>query len=71
MTYFSNGGIYLIKRELLNLIPKNTKFNATDLMEKAISEGNKVAAYNFSGYWLDIGKPEDFEQAQIDIKNLK
>ncbi|MDA9213976.1 nucleotidyltransferase family protein [Bacteroidia bacterium] len=71
MTYFSNGGIYLIKRELLNLIPKNTKFNATDLMENAISEGKKVAAYNFSGYWLDIGKPEDFEQAQTDIKNLK
>jgi len=53
------------------LIPKNTKFNATDLMEKTILEGKKVAAYNFSGYWLDIGKPEDFEQAQIDIKNLK
>lgn len=71
MTYFSNGGIYLIKRELLDLIPKKTSFNATDLMENAISEGKKVAAYNFSGYWLDIGKPEDFEQAQIDIKNLK
>jgi purine-nucleoside phosphorylase len=34
-------------------------------------EGKKVVAYPLVGYWLDIGKHEDFNKAQIDIKNIK
>ena len=70
-TYYSNGGIYLMKRKALDFLPKNTFFNATDLMEKLIDEGKKVISYPFSSYWLDIGKFEDFEKAQKDIKQIK
>ena len=35
-TYQSNAGIYLFKKDMVNLIPKNQHFNATDLMEKMI-----------------------------------
>jgi dTDP-glucose pyrophosphorylase len=69
-TYYSNGGIYLMKRECLDLIPKNSFFNATDLMELLISRGDKVASYPLRGYWLDIGKHEDFKKAQEDIKYI-
>ncbi len=70
-TYYSNGGIYLIKRELLDFIPKNNFYNATDLMEDLIQQNKKVISFPFSGYWLDVGKHEDFEKAQIDINNIK
>lgn len=70
-TYYSNGGIYLMKREVLNFIPKNTFYNATDLMEKLINEKFKVISYPFLGYWLDIGRHEDFEKAHLDIKYIK
>lgn len=70
-TYFSNGGIYLIKKECLNYLPKNTHFNATDLIEKLITINKKIISYPLSGYWLDVGKHEDFEKAQIDIKHIK
>jgi dTDP-glucose pyrophosphorylase len=70
-TYYSNGGIYLMKRAVLEYIPKNTHFNATDLMEKLIAEKKKVVSYPFIGYWLDVGKHEDFEKAQIDINTIK
>lgn len=70
-TYYSNGGIYLIKRELLDLIPKNNFYNATDLMEDLIQKNKKVVSIPFSGYWLDVGKHEDFEKAQNDINNIK
>ena len=70
-TYYSNGGIYLIKKEMLNFIPKQTFFNATDLMEELISKNLKVISFPFSGYWLDVGKHEDFEKAHIDIHNIK
>jgi dTDP-glucose pyrophosphorylase len=70
-TYFANGGIYLMKKEILNYIPKNTFFNTTDLMEKLIVENFKVISFPFLGYWLDVGKHEDFEKAKNDIKNIK
>jgi len=69
-TYYSNGGIYLMKRELVKHIPTNSHFNTTDLMEELIAKGKKVISYPFSGYWLDVGKHEDFNKAQIDIKKL-
>ena len=69
-TYYSNGGIYIVKKELLKKIPKNTFYNATDLMESVIEDGGKLVSYPIRQYWLDIGKPEDFEKAQSDIKHL-
>lgn len=70
-TYYSNGGIYLMKRSVLDFIPKNTHFNATDLMEKLIAEKKKIISHPFLGYWLDVGKHEDFEKAQRDITKIK
>ncbi len=70
-TYYSNGGIYLVKREVLQFIPKNNFFNATDLIELLIERNYKVISIPFSGYWLDVGKHEDFEKAQTDIKHVK
>jgi dTDP-glucose pyrophosphorylase len=69
-TYYSNGGVYLMKKEMLKYIPQDTFFNATDLMEELIRNEHKVISFPFSGYWLDIGKHEDFEKAQNDIKYL-
>jgi dTDP-glucose pyrophosphorylase len=69
--YFSNGGVYLMKKDMLKYIPENTLFNSTDLIETLISKAYKVISYPFSGYWLDVGKHEDFEKAQVDINNLK
>ncbi|MGB1004744.1 MAG: nucleotidyltransferase family protein, partial [Salibacteraceae bacterium] len=70
-TYYSNGGIYLIKKEVLNKIPKGEHYNSTDLMEQVIADGGKLISYPIREYWLDIGRHEDFNQAQEDIKNLK
>lgn len=70
-TYYSNGGIYLMKREILDFVPKNEFFNATDLMEKLIAQEKKLVSYPIRQYWLDVGKHEDFEKAQIDIKHIK
>ena len=69
-TYYSNGGIYLVKKDLLKWIPQNTFYNSTDLMEKVIQEGLKLISYPMRHYWLDIGKPEDFRRAQEDIEHL-
>lgn len=68
--YYANAGIYLIKRELLSLIPKDTFYNATDFMDKLIELGKKVIRFPIAGYWIDIGKPEDFKSVQEFARNL-
>jgi dTDP-glucose pyrophosphorylase len=70
-TYYSNGGIYLMKKEMIELVPQNKFYNATDLMEDLIQKKKKIISVPFSGYWLDVGNHEDFQKAQSDIKNIK
>jgi dTDP-glucose pyrophosphorylase/mRNA-degrading endonuclease RelE of RelBE toxin-antitoxin system len=70
-TYYSNAGIYLIKRKLLHLIPVAKHFNATDFMEALIEQGGKVIHFPIHGYWLDIGKHDDFNKAQEEVAHIK
>ena len=70
-TYYSNGGIYLIKKSVLNNIPKNKFFNSTDLMELLIEKNYKLISYPMRDYWLDIGNHKDYKKAQNDINHIK
>ncbi len=70
-TYYSNAGIYILKRSLLKMIPRNQFFDITNLMDKVIEMNLKLTTYPINGYWLDIGKHEDFKKAQEDIKHIK
>jgi dTDP-glucose pyrophosphorylase len=71
ITYYSNAGIYLIRKEMIKMIPHNSFYNATDLIELLIHKKKKVTYDPILGYWLDIGKMDDFYKAQEDIKHLK
>lgn len=68
--YYANAGIYLIKKELLKLIPINTFFNATDFIEFLIDKNKKVVRFPITGYWIDIGKNEELMRAQDLAKHL-
>jgi dTDP-glucose pyrophosphorylase len=70
ITFDTNGGIYLIKKELIEQIPKDIFYNATDFIEKLIDKKYKIITYSFSDYWLDIGSHSEFERAQKDIHNI-
>ena len=68
--YYANAGIYLIKKHLLDLIPDGTFYNATDFMEMLIRGKKKVVRFPITGYWIDIGKHEDYKRAQELVKHL-
>lgn len=69
-TYYANAGIYLIKRRALDEIPDDTFFNATDLVEKLISEEKNVIRYPLNGTWIDIGNPQEYQKANDLVKHL-
>jgi len=70
-TYYANAGIYLIKKESLIHIPKNSFFNATDLMDAIMANAGKLIHSPITGYWIDIGKHDDYNKAKEIIKHLK
>ena len=68
--YYANAGIYLLKKKALSEIPKDTFFNATDLIEKLIDKGEKVIRYPLNGTWIDIGQHADLAKAQEIVKHI-
>lgn len=70
-TYFSNGGIYLIKKSILKYIPKNLFYNSTDLMELLIEKNLNLISFPLHDYWIDIGNHKDYKKAQNDHKQIK
>lgn len=70
-SYYANAGIYLIKKECLNLIPENEFFNATDFMDKLIATSYRVIRYPISGFWIDIGQHEELARAREMVKHMK
>ncbi len=69
--YYANAGIYLIKKSALEEIPEDSFFNATDLIEKLISEGKKVIRFPMNGTWIDIGNPQEYQKANELVKHLR
>lgn len=69
--YSANAGIYLIRKELLENMPKDIFYNATDLIKDSIKTSKKVISYPITGYWLDIGNHEEYAKANELVKHIK
>jgi len=69
-TYYSNAGIYLIKKTLIENIPNSEKIDATTFIEQCIANGKKIVSFPLLSYWLDIGKHEDFNKAQSEVNMI-
>jgi len=68
--YLVSMGIYVFEPKVLKYIPNNKKFDFPDLVKRLISAGEKVKGYIYDGYWLDIGRPEDYERACNEIDKI-
>jgi dTDP-glucose pyrophosphorylase len=66
LAYPCNAGIYMMKRSAIDIVPKNSPYNATDLIQDLLDKGEKLVAFPITGYWLDIGKHEDLQRARRD-----
>ena len=69
-TYLINTGIYFVRREMLELIPSGERFDAVDLIEKAMQLGKKISSFPLLDYWIDIGQMDDYHKAQEDVQFL-
>lgn len=68
--FFVNAGIYVISPELFKSVDVNTKIDMPTLLEKEITNNKDVIMFPVHEYWLDIGRMDDYQKAQIDIQRL-
>ena len=61
--YAVSMGIYIFEPDILNYIPLNQHLDLPQLVLNLIKEEKKVNVFNFDGYWLDIGRHDDYERA--------
>jgi NDP-sugar pyrophosphorylase family protein len=59
-------GVYVYEPRVLQHIPRGTYLDFPDLVLKLLAAGEKVCRFHWNGYWMDIGNPDDYAQAQDD-----
>lgn len=69
--YYVNAGIYIISREVIDMIPKSEFYNATDLIDSLVKNGGKVIRYPLRGTWIDIGSISEYKKANELVKHMK
>jgi NDP-sugar pyrophosphorylase family protein len=63
-------GVYVMNKSILNLIPENIHFGFDDLIYYLLKHNLPIKTFLYKGYWLDIGRPDDYEKANIDIEKI-
>jgi len=65
--FFVVAGIYLLSPEVWKFLPRGEHCDMPDLIRRLVGEGQKVVSFPINEYWLDVGCPDDYQQAQSDV----
>jgi NDP-sugar pyrophosphorylase family protein len=69
--YNVSMGIYVFAPRVLSYIPSGEYFDFPDLVQRLLESGETILGYPYKGYWLDIGRPDDYEQAVWDFEKMR
>jgi NDP-sugar pyrophosphorylase family protein len=64
-------GIYALEPAALEHIAVGERLDLPELVLRMLEAGQQVGSYPFDGYWLDIGRHEDYEKALVEYEQLK
>jgi dTDP-glucose pyrophosphorylase len=69
-SYFVNAGIYVLEPEVVKQVSSNSYVDMPQLIQQCQKKGRDVAVFPVHEYWLDIGRMDDFDRAQLDIRRF-
>lgn len=64
-------GIYVFSKKILNFVPAKRAYGFDSLMYELLDKGAAVSSYPYDGYWLDIGRHDDYDRANNDVEKIK
>jgi NDP-mannose synthase len=71
LTYQVSMGVYGMSRSTLDPYPEGLSFGFDQLVLDLLAQGRRPASYDFDGYWLDIGRPDDYDEANRVFASLR
>jgi len=71
LEYLVSMGIYVFEPEVLAYIPRGKYLDFPDLVQILLREGKPVVGFPFDGYWQDLGRADDYEQAVRDFDRMR
>lgn len=64
-----NGGFYIINKKILEKIPKNRKYDLTDLIRSLLKSKKKIGVYEISERkWSDIGQWDKYKETLSKLR---
>jgi NDP-sugar pyrophosphorylase family protein len=69
--YLVSMGIYAVNRKILQFVPPDSKYGFDDLMKDLLGRAEPVDVEPYEGYWLDIGRPDDYMRAVEEFEQHK
>jgi NDP-sugar pyrophosphorylase family protein len=69
--YMVSMGIYIFEPRVLEYIPYCQYLDLPDLVLKMIGAKEKVLGFPYTGYWQDLGRPDDYERATRDFDSMR
>jgi NDP-sugar pyrophosphorylase family protein len=69
--YLVSMGIYVFEPRVLTHFSPGERIDLPVLVRNLLENGEKVVGYPHDGYWLDIGRPDDYERAAADFKTMR
>jgi NDP-sugar pyrophosphorylase family protein len=71
LDYQVSMGVYAISRSTLASYPRGESLGFDRLVLDLLAAGRPPASYQFDGFWLDIGRPEDYDRANAEFAGLR
>jgi NDP-sugar pyrophosphorylase family protein len=69
--FYVSMGIYVFEPRVMNFIEKKQYLDLPDLVLRLVHAGEQVMTYPYHGYWMDLGRMSDYEQAVTDFELLR
>lgn len=69
--YYVSMGVYCANKEITKIIPEKVQYGFDDLMIKLIELKKPAKVKNFEGYWLDIGRRDDYMKAIDEFEKIR
>jgi len=69
--YLVSMGVYMASRRIMDFIPEGKSYGFDNLMLDLLAAGKAATVRKFNGYWLDIGRPDDYIQAIEEFEQMK
>jgi NDP-sugar pyrophosphorylase family protein len=71
LSYTVSMGVYALEPSVRRFVPDDRPFDLPDLVLALLEAGEPVGSFPYDGYWLDIGRHDDYEQAQEEFESVR